>query len=95
MVEELSGTDMMSLKNSRFNDNCAQPQIVVADDKYINTSLLQLKFQQVQIFNFTHFCGDGKAAVNTVESIVNKALLKAKTFPVKPISIILLDINMP
>lgn len=63
MVEELSGTDMMSLKNSRFGDNCAQPQIVVADDKYINTSLLQLKFQQVSIDKYTHFCGDGRSAL--------------------------------
>lgn len=46
MLEELSGTDMMSLKNQR-GENINLPRIVIADDKYLNVELLHMKFQSV------------------------------------------------
>jgi hypothetical protein len=43
LVEELSGTDMMSLKNSRYGDNQVPPKIIIAEDKYLNIVLLKQK----------------------------------------------------
>lgn len=40
-MEEISGTDMMSLKNSRYNDNHIPPKIIIAEDKYLNIVLLK------------------------------------------------------
>lgn len=32
MIEELSGADIMSIKNARFNDNQVPPKIIIAED---------------------------------------------------------------
>lgn len=86
---------MMSLKNQRNGDNINPPKIVVADDKYLNIELLHMKFKSVALDPFAVFCQDGQVAINECIKIVNESLLTAKFFPVTPIAILILDINMP
>jgi hypothetical protein len=40
-MEEISGTDMMSLKNSRYGEYQMPPKIIIAEDKYLNIVLLK------------------------------------------------------
>jgi hypothetical protein len=47
MLEELSGTDMMSIKNARCNDNQVPPKIIIADDKFINIEHIKLKLSSI------------------------------------------------
>ena len=41
------------------------------------------------------WCENGLVAVEKVRKIVNETLLNSKTFPVLPIAVIILDMNMP
>lgn len=59
-----------------------KPQIVLADDKFCNMKILKLKFQELKLESFAHFCCDGEQAVTQVKEIVNQSLINAKSFPV-------------
>lgn len=95
MVEELSGTDMMSNKSKRDAGNHFASKIIVANDQYIQVADLRAKFDKAGLSQFTEYCIDGNEAVEKTKSIVNQVLLKEKFFPVQPISLVILDINMP
>lgn len=86
---------MMSIKDKRNGENMTPPKIIIADDKYINIELLHMRLQSVGLDQFCVFCQDGQVVVDEIKKIVNEALLKAKYFPVTPIAILILDVNMP
>ncbi len=95
MVEELSGTDMMSIKESRDGGNRHASKIIVANDQYIQVADLKCKFDKAGLGAFTEYCIDGNEAVEKTISLVNSALLKEKFFPIQPVSLLILDVNMP
>lgn len=54
-----------------------------------------MKFKAEQLDKFCVWCPDGQVVVDECKKIINQTLLVARKFPVQPIAILLLDVNMP
>jgi len=67
----------------------------VADDQKINLELVKLNLSEVGITENVTYCSDGNIAVDVAMGLFQKAMVGNKTFPVKPIPLMLLDFQMP
>lgn len=68
---------------------------MIADDSALNTELMRKQFKNHGYEDFTFYCQNGLELLNLTKEIVTKDLLRCKYFPVMPISLIIIDINMP
>ena len=72
--------------------------ILYADDQYVTQQQFMLNFNEIGISNKVAMFSDGKALTDYIDQVLNDLDLSdhvAGQRPLWPISLILLDINMP
>ena len=69
--------------------------IVVADDQAINLEALKISLKAVELFVGSEFYINGQQVIDRVKVVVEDTLRDAKRFPVRPISALILDFQMP
>ena len=70
--------------------------IVYADDQFINRQFLQISLEESQVANRCHIFQDGQQVLDFFDSVI--ATIEESSSGkecVQPISLLLLDINMP
>ena len=65
--------------------------IIVADDQMINLEALKMTFAQIGISTNVKYCHDGAFALETALKMAKDAINNSNNFPVRPISLMLLD----
>lgn len=64
---------------------------MVADDQVLNLQAIKLALDEFDVKHKVSYLGDGQQAYDKVMEIAHEAVANAQIFPIKPVSILLLD----
>lgn len=70
-------------------------KIIVAEDQLIIMQILKQHFKDLGLIEYCEFCTDGQMAINTVKRLIDEAVIEENVVDSNPISIMLVDFQMP
>ena len=69
--------------------------IIVAEDQKVNLDALQMNINAIGLDKKCEYCIDGRETLEVAKQILEEALLKPSDERVRPIAMMLLDLQMP
>ncbi len=75
--------------------NQAVDRIIVADDQALNIETISRLLEKYDVLEYTSFATNGQEAIDCAKAVIQKAIKGRFAGRVKPISMMLLDLQMP
>lgn len=75
--------------------NQALDRIIVADDQALNIETISRLLEKHDVLEYTSFATNGQEAIDCAKAVIQKAIKGRFAGRVKPISMMLLDLQMP
>ena len=90
----------MNTNREFFETPNTEGTVILADDEFFNQQSMYLKFKELDIKHRLQLCQNGREVISLINEEVEKAKNKIAANEiqqkfVQPISLLLLDINMP
>jgi CheY-like chemotaxis protein len=70
-------------------------KIIVADDICTHIEIIKSKMKEMNMEDYAEYYNNGQAVIDRVKQLTEESLKNAELFPICPVSILLLDFQMP